>query len=57
MKRRIHVLLTEAQYNGLKAKAKERQISVSKMIRLFAPTTDTIRQYIPDGLHTAQKRQ
>jgi hypothetical protein len=56
MNKRLHIYLTEAQIDALKTYANKEHVSVSRLVRNFVAGFDPIRDYRPDGKHTAEVR-
>jgi hypothetical protein len=56
-----HIYIPEDLWGGLLFRAKQQQVSASKMVRqLIAaalPVRDEVRNYSRDGRHTAERQQ
>ena len=54
---RLHIYLSDAQYNGLRELAKSQGYSLSRAVRGMLPLAQNVRAYNPDGQHTAEQRE
>jgi hypothetical protein len=54
--KRLHVYLSDEQFDALKVEAERQGVSSSRLIRSTLPGADTVRDYQPYGRHSEKAR-